>query len=309
MNASNFKDGKITMLTTFSQQITLPIHYQPRSIRQQLIDWYLPRRMQHFLRSERQILINGQYQPVSSLLHGGEQITLNFNHLDIIQPHYLPSSLPLTICYEDAHLLIINKPAGQKTHPNWPTENDTAMNTATHYLNQQQQMPFITHRLDQATSGLLVIAKDPISAPILNRQLTTKTFQRSYLTIVKGKLTNAGTINLPIGRVNNDPRRRWINQPNSQPAITNYHVITTNGQYSVLLVQLQTGRTHQIRVHLAASGHPIVGDSLYSNDAQRYQRMYLHATQVKLILPFTAIQLVVNCPAPFYDNLPINDWK
>lgn len=296
------------MIENFSQQVILPIHYQTRSIRQQLIDWYLPRRMQHFLRSEQQIFVNGQYHPISSSLYGSEKITLNFNHLDVATPHYLPADLPINVVYEDAHLLIINKPAGQKTHPNWPTENNTAMNVATKYLNNQNKMPFITHRLDEATSGLLVIAKDPITAPILNRQLTIKNFQRRYITVVKGNLEHDGQITLPIGRVANDPRRRWVNQPHSQPAITNYHVIAHNDQYSVLLVSLATGRTHQIRVHLAALHHPIIGDPLYSNDAQQYQRMYLHAAQLKLTMPFSQIQLVVNCPTPFFNySLPIND--
>lgn len=296
------------MITNFSQQIILPMNYQSRSIRQQLIDWYLPRRMQHFLRSEQQIIVNGQYRPISSSLNGGEHITLNFNHLDVNEPHYLASNLPIKIIYEDAHLLIINKPVGQKTHPNWPSENNTAMNVATKYLNSQNKMPFITHRLDEATSGLLVIAKDPVTAPILNRQLTIKNFKRNYIAVVNGVITQDGKITLPIGRVANDPRKRWVNQPNSQSAITNYHVLAHNDQYTVLLVNLETGRTHQIRVHLAALNHPIVGDPLYSNNADQYQRMYLHAAQLKLTMPFSQIQLVVNCPAPFFNySLPIND--
>lgn len=243
----------------------------------------IPRKWRHFLRSEKQILINNRYLPLNFLIHSGDHIQINLDHVESFQQIYQPSGHLPDVIYEDDNVLVINKPAGQKTHPNL-NETDTALNDCATYLGTS---PYIVHRLDMLTNGLLLVAKNPAVVPILNRELTTKIFHRNYLATVihPENLKNKGTIDAPIGQDPDDQRKRMI-RPDGLKAITHYQVINREGSLATLAIKLETGRTHQIRVHLSSIGCPIVGDPLY-NPEFNGEKLHLTAYQMSFIKPFS----------------------
>jgi 23S rRNA pseudouridine1911/1915/1917 synthase len=166
------------------------------------------------------------------------------------------------------------------------------------YLQPKGQQPYILNRLDQETSGALLIAKNPAVVPPLVRAIKEKQVQRTYLTWVHGRFnSDHGTIALPIGRDLEDQRKRRVDGDHAQSAITRYQVIQRTESATLVAIRLQTGRTHQIRVHLSALGHPIVGDPLYAHDA-RQQRLLLHSWQLKLPLPFSFEEVRLVAPVP-----------
>lgn len=260
------------------------------SVREQLRQWLVPKHFQGYLRMHRSILVNGTYIPISAQIPAGATIELHYSG----PPQtYLPSTEPISVVYEDKQLLIVNKPAGIKTHPNNPRDVDTVMNRVSNYLDGPA---YITHRLDMETSGLLLVCKDPLSAAIINRQLATKTMHREYTALCSGTIPASGTITAPIAHDPGDVRKRMISA-SGRPAITHYHVSGCTGSYQRVHLTLETGRTHQIRVHLASIGAPIVGDPLYCGTPAA--RLYLHADTMELIHPFSTDVLRVTAPAPF----------
>lgn len=178
---------------------------------------------------------------------------------------------------------MINKPAGQKTHPNL-NETNTALNDCATYLGYS---PYIVHRLDMLTNGLLLVAKNPAVVPILNRQLTNKTLHREYLAWVNksSKLKQSGTISFPIGHDPNDQRKRMVH-PAGQKAITHYEIVKEYENKVLVKLTLETGRTHQIRVHLAALNAPIIGDPLYNSNYHDGEKLQLTAYQLTFMRPF-----------------------
>ncbi|VBB08688.1 pseudouridine synthase rsua/rlub/c/d/e/f [Lucifera butyrica] len=222
-----------------------------------------------------------------------------------------PAEVPLDVRYEDDFLLIVNKPAGLLVHPTVRNETKTLANGVIFYY-QQKNRPYgfhPIHRLDRNTSGLLAIAK----YPNIQHQLSTKTnkrFQRSYLAIVHGVPgKGSGIIDFPIGRAPDSIIERMV-RPDGQSAITHYQVLKNMGQASLLKLELETGRTHQIRVHLAHMGHPILGDDLYGPPSTLIHRQALHAFQLNFSHPVTAQRIVTVSPIPddmtfllrFYQN-------
>lgn len=280
--------------------------WHQHSLRQLLSqDWLIPKYLIRALRTNQQVLVNHQYQPVNSLIAENDQIDLTFTAADFPHlPHPITPdfSTLVSIAYEDDTLLIINKRRGDKTHPNQPQEVGSTLNFVAAYLNTKNEAPYMVHRLDMATSGALIVAKSPAVVPLLNRQISNKIIQRQYLTWVHGTdLPRTGTITLPIGRDLLDKRKRIVNGFKAQAATTHYQVLTQNQERSLLKVELATGRTHQIRVHLAAIGHPLIGDPLYSLDPSS-QAMLLHSWQVQFSLPFsdTWQTITVAPPADFW---------
>ena len=254
------------------------------SIDQLMRQLLIPRKWRHFLRSEKQILINGKYLPINFLVHSGDKIQVNLSHIESLQQVYRPSGHLPDVVYEDENVLIINKPAGQKTHPNL-NERDTALNDCATYL---KTSPYIVHRLDMLTHGLLLVAKNPAVVPILNRQLTTKTLNREYLATVDATnlSTKKGTISAPIGQDPNDPRKRMV-RSDGLKAFTHYRVIDEKNGLATLAIKLETGRTHQIRVHLASIGCPIIGDPLYNPNYKRNEQLQLTAYRLTFKNPFS----------------------
>lgn len=281
------------------RQFQLPADFQPVTVRQALRQWYVPKKWQHFLRIEQHILVNQTYHSFNTLLYPNDQIQLYFTQTDAQHQTYAPSTgHHLDIFYEDPDLLVLNKPTQVKTHPNQPTDTDTLLNRVTHYLAPSHQKPYILHRLDRATSGLIMVAKNPAMVPILNAELREKEIKRYYLALVPkpNHLDNQGRIDLPIGRDLEAPPKRKIDRQGLK-AITDYETLAENETYALLKISLQTGRTHQIRVHLTAKQAPILGDPLYYPESD-CPRLMLHAYKMVIPLPFSSRKVTVKTPIP-----------
>ncbi|MFD1392773.1 RluA family pseudouridine synthase [Lacticaseibacillus jixianensis] len=262
------------------------------SVRALLHAWRVPKGWIATLRRTQGVLIAGAYRHFNAPVAAGEPVTLRFTAPGT--DYYRPEALPLQIVYQDAALLIVAKPAGQKPHPNRPDEGGTLMNAAAGYL--APRPVYITHRLDMLTSGLTLIAKDPISQGILNQQLASKTAARTYTALVPRGLPAVGTISAPIGQDPADKRKRMV-QEDGLPAVTHFRVIAETKATARLALTLETGRTHQLRVHLAHLGYPIIGDPLYGG--RPAARLMLHASALTLVRPFSSQVLTVTAPAPF----------
>lgn len=281
------------------------------SLRQLLANqWLLPSRFIHFLRVNHHVLLNGNYHPMNTVVHAGDRVGLTFTGEEFrtARSNYLPTvPARLQVLFENRDLLIVNKPAGQKMHPNQTQETGTLMNDVQGYLTDDDQAAaYMVHRIDQATSGAVIVAKNPIVVPILDRRMAQGEIHRSYVAVVRGELSPlAGDFTWPIGRDPQDRRKRMVNGVHAQPALTHYRTLQQDHGYSLLELTLATGRTHQIRVHLAHAGHPIVGDPLYSDDDQ--QHMLLHGVRQRLVLPFSNQLLTIADPLPPY--FPFNLLK
>lgn len=260
---------------------------------------YIPRKVKHFLRMRKDVLVNKNKVPFNIILQYNDEITINFNDEDYQQPKVLCSSnCSVDVLYEDNHLIIVDKPIKIKTHPNEPTENDTLLNYVAAYLDNKKQIPYVVHRLDKETSGCVLFAKNPVILPIVSRMLENKEIRRSYEAIALGNISsNKLRIDKPIGRDMKDKRKRRIDLKNGKKAITNIKVLSNMNDSTRIECQLETGRTHQIRVHLASINHPLKGDPLYQN--QKDNRLYLHAKQIEFKHPFTNERITIQSKVPF----------
>ncbi|WP_353486023.1 RluA family pseudouridine synthase [Apilactobacillus xinyiensis] len=250
----------------------------------------IPKHLIYSLRKDERILVNQKYLPMNFNVKNSDKLSLKFQDSDFNLPiqNILPDeSRTIPIVYENDDLIVVNKPKGIKTHPNYKLEKGTLMNFIEAYLSQKNQHAYMIHRLDKETSGLIIIGKNPAAVPILIRLIKDKAIKRCYLAWVEGVVTKKrGVINQPIGLDSHDPRKRKINGVKAKNALTKYKLITTKNNKSLLALELETGRTHQIRVHLSSIHHPIIGDPLYNSN--NYDcRMFLHAWKLKLILPFS----------------------
>lgn len=194
----------------------------------------------------------------------------------------LPEPGAVTILYEDDNLLVLNKPAGQLVHPTGQTTGGTLANFLAHRFQQQGIVSTIrpVHRLDRDTSGCVIVAKDSNSQHQLERQLADGSLKRVYWALVRGLVSpSEGTIDVPIGPHPNLPNRRSVNSK-GEPAVTHYRTLRQFPEASLLELTLDTGRTHQIRVHMAYLGNPILGDGMYGVRSYRIARQALHASSV-----------------------------
>ena len=208
---------------------------------------------------------------------------------------------PLDIVYEDEDLIVLNKPAGLSVHPGPGHFSDTLGNFLVHYYESSQQEADFhpVHRLDRGTSGLLVAAKHPYAQELLKEQLHSPAFRRVYLAVCEGTPEPAaGVVDAPLGPVEGSLMAQQV-RPDGKPARTHYEVLETDGSRSLLRLELKTGRTHQIRVHMAHLGHPLTGDFLYgTEDHTLISRAALHSYQLTFRHPLTHEELTFQQPLP-----------
>lgn len=241
------------------------------------------------------ILANGQPIPITHIISPGDSLTVTWlQKCDIAA-----TQLPLTICYEDDSLLIIDKPAGMLVHPTTSERFTTVANAVMHYF-QKQNQPYKfhpVHRLDRNTSGLMLIAKLPHVQHLLCLH-DIKQIKRHYKALATGTITpTTGIIDAPISRHPNSIIQRIVD-PKGQHATTFYNVLQPLNNASVVELTLSTGRTHQIRVHLAHIGHPILGDDLYGGSRDLINRQALHADRLHFTHPISGEAIDISSPLP-----------
>ncbi len=220
-----------------------------------------------------------------------------------------PENIPLDIVYEDEHLLVVNKPRGMVVHPAPGNYSGTLVNALLYHCKDSLSgingilRPGIVHRIDKDTSGLLIVAKTDKAHIGLAEQIKEHSFTREYNAVIVGHLKeNQGTINAPIGRNPKDRKKMCVTQNNSKNAITHYTVIDDYEGYSHISLKLETGRTHQIRVHMAHLGHAVAGDYVYGNDKKsaHLNGQCLHAIKIGFVHPITQEYLEFTSELPDY---------
>ncbi|WP_147533076.1 RluA family pseudouridine synthase [Bacillus marasmi] len=266
--------------------------------------WNGPKKLIHMLKMEKQVTVNGVPVDWHSPLNRGDRLQLKF--FADADFGVIPSYQDIDVLYEDDHLLVVNKPAGLDTHPNDLKQNNTLANVVAYYLQAKGEFRKVLHihRLDKDTTGAVLFAKHAFVGAILDRMLERRQITRTYLALVEGILhKKKATIKEPIGRDRHHPTRRRVS-PSGQPAITHYKVLKVyrNKQQTLIQCSLETGRTHQIRVHLSSIGHPLIGDILYGG-AATFPRQALHAAKMTFIHPLTGE--FIECLAPFNDETSI----
>ncbi len=258
---------------------------------------YSRSRLQQWIRAGR-VLLNGQPTEQKYRVSGGERVDVEVKLEP--DPKVQAQDIPLEICFEDDHLLVVNKPAGLVVHPAAGNPDGTLQNALLHLDPGLAVLPRagIVHRLDKHTSGLMVVARSLPAHRALVEQLQQRSVHREYLALVQSRLTAGGTIDAPIGRHPRD-RLRMAVVASGKPAISHYRVLERLATYSLVQVRLETGRTHQIRVHMAHIHCPLVGDPVYggrlrlprgASTALRaalmaFRRQALHARRLELIHP------------------------
>ena len=245
------------------------------------------------------IQVNGESMHVSYRVHTGDQITFE-DARPVPKYPVTPMHLPLNICYENNDLLILDKTAGIATSSSVKYPDDALENAVFNYLGCPDAFLFRpVNRLDKGTSGLMCVAKNAMMQHALQSILHTKDFQRSYLAITSGiPATPSGTINLPIAKMEGPTIRREI-RSDGKPSVTYYEVLETKGDRALIRLLLETGRTHQIRVHLSAIGCPVFGDFLYGEESEELPgRFALHSEHIRLKYPRTGEILDVRSPLP-----------
>ena len=246
------------------------------------------------------IILNGHKAGGRTLLSEGDHLTIHVPETGDIE-NIPPVSIPLSILYEDEDLLVVNKPAGMPVHPSMGNYCNTLANGIAFYFQKQGIFcPFrCINRLDRDTSGALILAKNPLSAAILYTRMKKREIHRTYLAVVKGISPSHGKISAPIARSGDSVIQRCVDFDNGDPAITYYERLASNNKgYSLLKLCLETGRTHQIRVHMGYLGFPLPGDYLYCPDYTYFPRQPLHSFQLEFAHPITNKELVFLAPVP-----------
>lgn len=253
----------------------------------------------HLKRTENGILLNGEWGRVRDILHTGDELTIQLIE-DVSSENIVPSNLPLEIIYEDEDLLIVNKAANTPIHPSQGNYDNTLANAVAYYY-QQKGETFTyrcINRLDRDTTGLLIIAKHMYSASVLSEMVAKHEIHREYLAIATGEVPETGTIIAPIGRVDGSTIERHVDETHGDYACTHYKRLTYNNGYSLVSLKLETGRTHQIRVHMKHIGHPLPGDFLYNPDYSAIKRQALHSHKLNFKHPIsgTLLEFVADLP-------------
>ena len=251
------------------------------------------------------VLADGRPASKNLKLRGGEEISV-----DIPEPEPMDAvaeDIPLDIVYEDDDLLVVNKPKGMVVHPAHGNYTGTLVNALLHHCGSSLSgingviRPGIVHRIDKNTSGLLIVAKNDASHLKLAEQIKVHSFTREYEAIVTGSMKEqSGTVDAPIGRHKTDRKKMCVTSENSRNAVTHYEVLKQYGGFAHLRLKLETGRTHQIRVHMAYIGHPVLGDDVYGKPYKGLDGQCLHARKIGFIHPATGEYMEFSSELPEY---------
>lgn len=253
------------------------------------------------------VLVNGIPVKQNYRLKGNDEIVLNIPDAQPLS--VLPEDIPLNILYEDKYLIFVNKPKGMVVHPAPGHMEHTLVNALLYHCKEQLSgingilRPGIVHRIDRDTTGVIVVCKTDIAHNFVAAQLKEHTINRKYHAIVNGYFKDlTGTIDAPIGRHPKERKMMSVNEKNGRRAVTHYKVIKELKGYSYIECALETGRTHQIRVHMSSIGHPLLGDTVYGSEKQTFklEGQTLHAKVLGLIHPITKEYIEINAPLPAY---------
>ena len=258
------------------------------------------------LRMEQQaVLVNGTPVPKNYRQRGGDVIEITLPEPEPLTLE--PENIPLDIVYEDADLLVVNKPKGMVVHPAPGHATGTLVHALLYHCGDQLSgingviRPGIVHRIDRNTSGLLMVAKTDAAHHSLSAQIQAHSFTREYQAVAVGRFREpSGTIDAPIGRHPVDRKKMCVTQKNSKRAVTHYETILAYQKATHLRLRLETGRTHQIRVHLAYLGHPVLGDDVYGKPYPGLEGQCLHAAKIGFVHPTTGQYLEFESPLPDY---------
>jgi 23S rRNA pseudouridine1911/1915/1917 synthase len=279
------------------------------------LDSFLHERMPEFSRSrlhswikDARVLVSGRAEKPSYLIRGAEEVE--------VEPAALPplkafaESIPLELLYEDASVVVIDKPAGMVVHAGAGVHSGTVVNALLHRFGSLSSeggelRPGIVHRLDRFTSGALMVAKTDEAHRDLAAQFVARTVEKTYLTLVEGKLEGSGRIAKPIARDPNVRARMTARLTTGRAALTDWEALEHFSGFTHLRIRLGTGRTHQIRAHMAAVGHPVAGDRLYGAKPSPWDRYFLHAHRLGFRSPATGESVVVVSPLP----ADLVEWK
>jgi 23S rRNA pseudouridine1911/1915/1917 synthase len=275
-----------------------------------LLPQYSRARIQQWI-EEKRVLVEGRVPRQRDKLRGGERIEIRVSREPAGEWQAQP--IPLTVVYEDGEILVIDKPAGLVVHPGAGNPAGTLLNALLHHAPELALLPRagIVHRLDKETSGLLVVAKTERARLDLIQQLKERSLAREYLALVQGIVIAGGTVDAPIGR-HASVRTRMAVSGRGRPAVSHYRVEKKFRAHTLLRVKLESGRTHQIRVHMAHLKHPLVGDPVYSGRLQLpkgaspelvealrgFKRQALHAARLGLVHPATGSNMAWESPLP-----------
>lgn len=284
------------------------------------IDKYLTEQLDGFTRSSLSKLIDDE-----NVLVNGKAASKNYklrlnDYISVVVPDAVPleaaaENIPLDIVYEDNDLLVVNKPKDMVVHPAAGNYTGTLVNALLYHCKDSLSgingviRPGIVHRIDKDTSGLLIVAKNDMSHLDLAQQIKEHSFHRAYEAVVYGNIKeDSGTVHQPIGRSPKDRKKMAVTDKNSKDAVTHYEVIKRYGDFTHIRCVLETGRTHQIRVHMAYIGHPLAGDSVYGPKKviTELRGQCLHAGEIGFVHPKTKAYLEFKAPLPEYFKNYIN---
>lgn len=253
-------------------------------------------------KQEKGILLNGIWAYVNTKLCPGDILTLTLSE-EASSEKIPPVNLPLNILYEDEDILVLNKPADMPIHPSLNNYENTLANAVAYYYDSQN-IPFVfrcINRLDRDTTGVTMLAKNPFSAGILSEMVRNREIHREYLAIADGLFdAKEGLVDAPIGRKDGSTIEREVNYETGEKAVTHYSILKENQvlNCSLLKLWLETGRTHQIRVHMKHLGHPLLGDFLYNPDMTHIKRQALHSYSLTFNHPITKEPMQFVAPVP-----------
>ncbi|MBQ4531381.1 MAG: RluA family pseudouridine synthase [Lachnospiraceae bacterium] len=245
------------------------------------------------------ILVNQQHQNTRYHLKNGDLLRVNIRE-ESPSKKIVPVPMNLNIVFEDEDILVLNKPADTPIHPSLNNYENSLANGVAYYY-QKEDSPFVfrcINRLDRDTTGLTIIAKNSLSSAILSSMVSKRLIHREYFAIVQGNPPDSGTVDAPIGRKSNSAIERMVDFEHGEKAVTHYKKLAYKNNHSLLKLKLETGRTHQIRVHMKHIGYPLIGDYLYNPDYTYIKRQALHSYRLTFTHPITRELLEFTAPLP-----------